>query len=79
LVFDDFSKIFPENSSSIKICPEQNRYFTGQEFLYTFVIISRSFLLRMRNVSDKSCTENQNIHFVSNIFFLENLAFYEIM
>jgi len=26
----------------------------------TFFIISRSFLLRMRNVSDKSCTENEN-------------------
>jgi len=27
---------------------------------YTFFIISRSVLLRMRNVSDRSCTENQN-------------------
>jgi len=37
---------------------------------YAFLITSRSFLLRMRNVSDKSCTENQNTHFVfSNIFF----------
>jgi len=35
----------------------------------TFLIISRSVLLRMRNVSDKRCTENQNTHFVfSNIF-----------
>ena len=31
---------------------------------YTFLIISRSFLLRMRNVSDRSCRENQNTHFV---------------
>ena len=36
----------------------------------TFLIVSRSVLLRMRNVSDKSCRENQNTHFVySNIFF----------
>ena len=36
---------------------------------YTFLIISRS-VLKMRNVSDKICTENQNTHFVfSNIFF----------
>ena len=34
----------------------------------------------MRNVSDKNCTENQNTHFMfSNIFFLENLALYEVM
>ena len=32
------------------------------------MIISRSVLLRMRNVSHKSCTENQNTHFVfSNV------------
>jgi len=29
---------------------------------YTFLIISRSVLLRMRNVSDQSCRENQNTH-----------------
>ena len=46
---------------------------------YTFFITSRSVLLRMRNVSDKSCTENQNTQFVfSNVFF-ENPALYEIM
>jgi len=28
------------------------------------MIISHSVLLRMRNVSDKNCTENQNTHFV---------------
>jgi hypothetical protein len=35
----------------------------------TFFIISRLILLRMRNVSDKSCRENQNTHFMfSNVF-----------
>ena len=34
----------------------------------------------MGNVSDKSCRENQNTHYVlSNFFFLENRASYEIM
>jgi hypothetical protein len=34
----------------------------------------------MRNVSDKSCRENQNTHFVfRNFFFFENRAVYEIM
>ena len=36
---------------------------------YTFLIISRSVLLRMRNISDKRM-DNQNAHFVfSNFFF----------
>jgi len=34
----------------------------------TFMIISRSVLLKMRNVSDKSCRENQNTHFMFNNF-----------
>jgi hypothetical protein len=33
----------------------------------------------MRNVSDKSCRENQNTHFVFSNFFHENRAFYDIM
>jgi len=34
----------------------------------------------MRNVSDRSCTENQNTHFVfSNFFSPENRAVHEIM
>jgi len=31
---------------------------------YTFLIISHSVLLRKRNVSDKSCRENQSTRFV---------------
>ena len=46
---------------------------------YTFLIISRSVLLRMRNVSDKSCGENQNTHFVFNNFFLRKSCLFEIM
>jgi len=43
------------------------------------MIISRSGLPRMDNVSDKRCRENRNTHFVFNIFFFENRAVYEIM
>jgi hypothetical protein len=32
-------------------------------------LISRPFPLRMRNVSDKNCIENQNTHFMLNFFF----------
>jgi hypothetical protein len=46
-----------------------------------FSVISRSVVLGMRNVSDKSCRENQDTHVVfSNVFFFfENRAVYEIM
>jgi len=33
----------------------------------------------MKNVSDKSCRENQNTHFVFGNFSSQNSAFYEIM
>jgi len=33
----------------------------------------------MRNVSDKSCRENQNTHIIFNNFFPKNHAVYEIM
>ena len=33
----------------------------------------------MRNVSDKSYTENQNTNFMLDNFFFENLAVYKIM
>jgi hypothetical protein len=43
------------------------------------MIISRSVLLRMRNVSDESCTENQSTHFMFNKFFSDNRDMYVIM
>jgi len=33
----------------------------------------------MRNVTDKNCRENQNTHFIFNIFFSANRAVNEIM
>jgi hypothetical protein len=52
---------------------------TLREDRYTFVIICRSVLVRMRNVSDRSCRENQNTHFVFNNPFFVSLNVYEIM
>jgi len=53
---------------------------TLHEDQYTFFIISRSFLLWMRNVLEQSCRENQNTHFMfGNVFFFENCAVYEIV
>jgi len=42
-----------------------------------FFIVSDTFLLRIRNVPDKSCRENQNTHILCSItFFPENCAVY---
>jgi len=47
-----------------------------------YVITSHSVPLRMRNISDKSCTENRNSHFMFNTpppqscHFLDNLEKY---
>ena len=70
-----FRKICPENSSFIK----NLTIITGtlHEGQFTF-LISRSVLLRMRNISDKSCIGNENTHFVlSNFFSFKNCTVYE--
>jgi len=46
---------------------------------YTFFIISRSVLLRMRNVSDESCRESQNTFYFQVTLFSQNRAIDEIM
>jgi hypothetical protein len=57
---------------------KNNGYFT--EDLVHFLIISRSLLLRLRNVLYKICRENQNTHFMfSYFFFFENRPVFEIM
>ena len=44
------------------------------EDVFTFVTLF-SWILRMRNVSNKSCRENQNTHFVFSNFFLKIVPF----
>jgi hypothetical protein len=61
LIFDDVSKMCRENSSPIKNLTRIKD--TLHEDLITFMIISHSVLLRMRNGSEKICRENQNTHF----------------
>ena len=48
---------------------------TLHEDRYTFLITSRSILLRMRNVSDENFRENQNPHFMLIIFSKIKLFF----
>jgi hypothetical protein len=40
------------------------------------LIISRSVLIRMRNVADKICTENQNTYFIFCNFFFKSCSLY---
>ena len=65
-----FRSIFFENLSRSFECDYVLTRITGtlHEDQYTFLIISRSFLLIMRNISDKSRRENQNTHLVFNDF-----------
>ena len=48
---------------------------TSHEDVRTFVVLSRLFLLKMRNVSDESCRENQNTHFMFNSIFPKIVPF----
>jgi hypothetical protein len=73
----NFSKFCRDNSSVIKI-GQECRVLYMKTYVH-FLIISRSFLLRMRNVSDKSCRETQNTLFVFSNLFFENRAVYEKM
>jgi hypothetical protein len=53
--------------------------FTLQKDKFTFFIITRSVLLRIRNISDRCCIENQNIQFIIDKILVGKSAFYEIM
>jgi len=61
-----FRKYVEKIQVSLK-ADNNKRYFTWRPMY--FFIISRSFLLRMRNVSGKKCREIQNTHFVFSNFF----------
>jgi hypothetical protein len=75
LIFECFRKSVEKIRVSLQ--PDKNTG-TFPEDQYTFLIISCSFLLRMRNVSQKSCRENQNT-FCVQYLFSENRAVYQIM
>jgi len=60
LMFEYFSTLSKENLRSIKVLPKQRVIYMKT--------ISRSILLRMRNVSDKIRRENQNTFCVQYLF-----------
>ena len=73
----DIRVFFFENLLRKFKCNKNRTRITGnlREELFTFVTVSRSVLLRMKNVSDKICRENQNAHFMFNNFFPDNRPF----
>jgi hypothetical protein len=68
LILAYFSKICRERSIFTKIRQEWRVPYMKTN-LSTFLIISRWILLRMRNVWDKTCRENQNALFIFNHCF----------
>jgi hypothetical protein len=69
-----YFSIFRKSEIQVSL-QSNNNNGTLHEDLCTFVIISRWILLRMRNVSDKSCRENQNTHFMFNNVFPKIVPF----
>jgi len=62
-------KVFRKYVEKLKLLSNLTRITDAlREDLCTFMIVLRRILLRMRDVSDTSCIENQNSHYMSNIF-----------
>ena len=72
LIFELFRKSVEKIQVSLK-SDKNNWYFTLKVF--TFMAISCLILLKMRNISNKPCRENQNTHFVSSHFFFFRNSF----
>jgi len=68
-----FLKKYIEKIQVLLKSDKNNRYFTWR--LLYIVTVSRWIILWMRNVSDESCRENQNTHFISNNFYPKIMQF----
>jgi hypothetical protein len=57
--------IFRKSAEKIQVSLKSATRITGTlyEDHYTLLIICHSILVRLKNVSDKSCREGQNTHF----------------
>jgi hypothetical protein len=72
--------VFFENLSRKFKFHKNRTILTGtlHEYQYTFLIITPSFLLRIRNASEKRSWKNQNTYFMKNNFILQSRAVYQI-
>ena len=66
-----YLSIFRKSVEKIQVSLISNKNNSGTllEDHYTFLIVSRSVLLRMKNVSDKRCRETRKTHFIFNNSF----------
>jgi hypothetical protein len=62
----------------VSLKSDKNAGYLTWRPIYIF-ILPRSSLLRMRNVSDSICRENENVRFVCHNFFFGNRAVYEVI
>jgi len=67
----DISVFFEKSVQKIQFSLKSDK---NNGYFYVKSIISCSFLLGMRNVTDKSCRGNQIKNFGFSIFFPENLT-----
>jgi len=44
---------------------------------YTLLFLALSVILRTRNITDKSCRENQNTHFILNNYFQKSCRLWD--
>ena len=69
---------FRQSVEKIKVSLKYNKnkgYFTWRRF--TLVILSRWYLLRLRNDSNKTCRGNQNTHFMLRYFFRKSCRLWD--
>jgi len=71
-----YLSIFRKTFEKIQVSLKSN---TLHEDPHNILIIFRSIRFRIRNVSDKRCTGNQNARFLFSNFFFESRAVYEII
>ena len=64
-----YLNIFRKSVEKLQVSYLRRIAGTIHEYVCIFMIISRSVLLRMRNISDKRCREYQNADVMLNIFF----------
>jgi hypothetical protein len=76
MVVEYFFIFFQENSSLIKIGQEWGVFYmqTGIHFFVSCLV-----LLRMGNISDRNCRENEKTHFIFSNFFFGTHAIYGVM
>ena len=77
-IFEDFSKIC---RVKFKFHWNRKRIITGtiHEDRYTFLIISHSVPLKMKNVSERDLEKMKKTHFLCAVTFSENRTVYEIL